>query len=437
MTSLPTPPKYVVLPEEYIEQAFNTDKPKKALLATFIRLLSLAWQAKYQQTPALREEELYDVENPDGTERRGFLRVSRRQYFEQKADMEWMGWLRSSHPRPGFVQFSFSRELADFTEHVVEDVGAENSTGVRKTALELKRMEEEDSLINLKTNPPHPSSEEEVRKIAPVAQVRRTALEAKTPSEKKMQALIAQLHLVFDPGVFGVLEWRAIFLASVPAQALGWIAKAYADRERLTQGGGAIGLIVKHLVERDSPHIYYLEHYAEILPEAYLEAVGEFEIGCEYCTESFSTRQAKGDHERAAHPYPCGECAEWFTTQESWQAHYDAKHNPLTVHEPDDSPAYATDESIHQVVGQHRVAQLWQLVLGKLKEEMPKASFETWVQSAQVIRYGSNVLTVGVRNTYTQDWLTNRLTARVNQLLIGLTAESLTVQFVVATEVDA
>jgi hypothetical protein len=78
--SLPTPPRYVVLPAEVIEQAFVPDKPRRALLASFIRILSLAWEAKYQQTPPLPEDELIE-----------FLKLSRRQYFDQKADMELLG----------------------------------------------------------------------------------------------------------------------------------------------------------------------------------------------------------------------------------------------------------------------------------------------------------------------------------------------------------
>ena len=58
--SLPTPPRYVVIPEEVIEQAYAPDKPRRALLASFIRILSLAWEAKYQNTPPLDELELME-----------------------------------------------------------------------------------------------------------------------------------------------------------------------------------------------------------------------------------------------------------------------------------------------------------------------------------------------------------------------------------------
>lgn len=51
------------------------DEPRRTLLASFIHILSLAWEAKYQQTSPLPEDELIE-----------FLKLSRRQYFDQKAD---------------------------------------------------------------------------------------------------------------------------------------------------------------------------------------------------------------------------------------------------------------------------------------------------------------------------------------------------------------
>src|SRR5512138_320557 len=92
------PPDYIVVPQEYLNQAFEPDKPRRALFCSFVRILSLAWQSKYKTTPKLNEEELMQ-----------YLKLSRRQYYEQKADMELVGWLRSSHPAPGFVQFTFGR----------------------------------------------------------------------------------------------------------------------------------------------------------------------------------------------------------------------------------------------------------------------------------------------------------------------------------------
>ena len=66
------------------------------------------------------------------------------------------------------------------------------------------------------------------------------------------------------------------------------------------------------------------------------------------------------------------------------------------------------------------IQQAWQEVLKRLKEDLPRASFETWVQSTRVIGLEQNRLEVLTRNTYAQEWLARRLTDTVNRLLPGL-----------------
>jgi chromosomal replication initiator protein len=49
--------------------------------------------------------------------------------------------------------------------------------------------------------------------------------------------------------------------------------------------------------------------------------------------------------------------------------------------------------------------QAWQATVGQLQMEMSKASFDTWVRSAELLSYQDDNFTVGVPNAYARDWL--------------------------------
>ncbi|MFH1446018.1 MAG: chromosomal replication initiator protein DnaA [Chloroflexota bacterium] len=75
--------------------------------------------------------------------------------------------------------------------------------------------------------------------------------------------------------------------------------------------------------------------------------------------------------------------------------------------------------------------QAWQAALGQLQMEMSKASFDTWVRSAELIAYEEEdgVFHVGVRNAYACDWLESRLRSTMNSKLAGMMARPVTVDF--------
>ncbi|HEY9086901.1 MAG TPA: chromosomal replication initiator protein DnaA [Anaerolineaceae bacterium] len=75
--------------------------------------------------------------------------------------------------------------------------------------------------------------------------------------------------------------------------------------------------------------------------------------------------------------------------------------------------------------------QAWQATLGQLQMEMSKASYDTWVRSAELIGHGDDTFTVGVQNAYARDWLESRLSSTVIRLLSGMMASPQTVEFVV------
>ncbi len=75
--------------------------------------------------------------------------------------------------------------------------------------------------------------------------------------------------------------------------------------------------------------------------------------------------------------------------------------------------------------------QAWQAALGQLQAEMPKASFDTWVSSAEMLEHRDGCFVIGVKNTYARDWLADRLTNTVNRILSGLLGSPQSVRFIV------
>jgi chromosomal replication initiator protein len=77
--------------------------------------------------------------------------------------------------------------------------------------------------------------------------------------------------------------------------------------------------------------------------------------------------------------------------------------------------------------------QAWQAACGQLQMDMNKASYETWVRSAELISFEGDVFTIGVPNAYARDWLESRLTGNVTRLLTGGMGRQVGVRFVVST----
>lgn len=73
----------------------------------------------------------------------------------------------------------------------------------------------------------------------------------------------------------------------------------------------------------------------------------------------------------------------------------------------------------------------WQAAVGQLQMEMSKASYDTWVRSAEVVKYADGTFTIGVQNAYARDWLEKRLTSTVCRILSGLMEGPQQVEFVV------
>jgi len=77
------------------------------------------------------------------------------------------------------------------------------------------------------------------------------------------------------------------------------------------------------------------------------------------------------------------------------------------------------------------IQQAWSSVLAQLQMDMPRASFETWVQDTEALSLDDEVIIVSTCNVYARDWLESRLTSTVQRLLVGILNRSVSVQFVV------
>lgn len=78
--------------------------------------------------------------------------------------------------------------------------------------------------------------------------------------------------------------------------------------------------------------------------------------------------------------------------------------------------------------------RLWQAALGQLQIEMPRAEFDTWIRDAELLSYEDGEFTVGVRNAFARDWLSDRLRPTVERILGGIAGRTVEVKFVVFLE---
>jgi len=194
-----------------------------------------------------------------------------------------------------------------------------------------------------------------------------------------------------------------------PDDVLGWIVKAYQDRNSLTGKSGPIGLIVARLYAGEAPAAFLVEHAGEILPESYLEKIGMLKAKCSYCTDVFETRQAKTEHEEKEHPV-----LEMEDEEEVMEA----------VIVQDASAFEAINGSLNAV-------QAWQSVLAQMSMEMPRVTFDTRLRYTKAVRFDGNTLTISVRDEFSAEWLESRLTSTVERLLIGILNQEVKVVFTV------
>lgn len=72
----------------------------------------------------------------------------------------------------------------------------------------------------------------------------------------------------------------------------------------------------------------------------------------------------------------------------------------------------------------------WQATLGQLQMEMSRASFDTWVSSAEFLKYDPETgkFEIGVKNAYARDWLADRLSAKLSRSLTGMIGKPVSIE---------
>jgi chromosomal replication initiator protein len=78
-----------------------------------------------------------------------------------------------------------------------------------------------------------------------------------------------------------------------------------------------------------------------------------------------------------------------------------------------------------------KAEQAWQAARGQLQIEMPRAAFDTWVHSAELVSYEDGSFIIGVQNAYARDWLDSRLSSTVKRLLTGIMNRTIEIRFIV------
>ena len=200
-----------------------------------------------------------------------------------------------------------------------------------------------------------------------------------------------------------------------PRMALGWIAQAYTERGRLESPAGLVYSRLKD-VKEPKPRVKYYDGWESFLPDEFLQVIGLLELTCRACDQTFETVEAFKEHQALTMKCELG-CGATFHRMEDLEAHH-MTHTPNV-----DVYILLDDES--------RGAKAWQMVKAELAVDIPKASFDTWVKDADAVGFEAGQLMVCVRNAYARDWLTDRLTSKIEAMLKNFTHEPIKVRFVV------
>ena len=79
--------------------------------------------------------------------------------------------------------------------------------------------------------------------------------------------------------------------------------------------------------------------------------------------------------------------------------------------------------------------QVWEWVFSSLQMDMSRASFDTWVKSAEVVFFEGGVFTIGCHIDYARQWLESRLSSTFQRMLSGALNQLVEVEFVLLNQV--
>ncbi|MFH1898415.1 MAG: chromosomal replication initiator protein DnaA [Candidatus Desantisbacteria bacterium] len=79
--------------------------------------------------------------------------------------------------------------------------------------------------------------------------------------------------------------------------------------------------------------------------------------------------------------------------------------------------------------------ELWDEVLLKIKEEIPKESYEIWLKPIKPINISGNILEMGVPNMFFKNWMNTHFKSIIDDYLKKITNNLMSIDFIISSEV--
>ena len=238
------------------------------------------------------------------------------------------------------------------------------------------------------------------------------SLDSKTSAE----ALCKNAHLLLQKPVYcnDEIKTRSII------EILGWMAHAYDNIDAFTSPAGWVynGLLRKLKVKGKPrpdlrPDPQYEKDPFAFLPFRYLEAVG--------LAEYYVQRRCESCKEPGGNHLPwCKNGAGKYTEVEE------------IIRESVDDAELAADQA-PTVLDDPVIVQHWQKVLSRLRIELPRAQFDTWLRDTVPMdwEHQAGILNIGAGSNYARGWLETRVADTIVKMLADEMGRQVTVRFVV------
>ena len=71
----------------------------------------------------------------------------------------------------------------------------------------------------------------------------------------------------------------------------------------------------------------------------------------------------------------------------------------------------------NRMINNNNISLVWDNLKNEIKAEVPKSSFETWIEPTNAVDFDGRTLTVSANNSFMCNWLDTRLKTRVQDIL--------------------
>lgn len=225
--------------------------------------------------------------------------------------------------------------------------------------------------------------------------------------------ILAATPLLEGFGEQGVVTGRLDLDVLEPQVVLGWLAQAYAQRDRLATPPALVYVRLRdYPVTGKKPAAQFYVNPLAYLPDRFLEVLRLITFDCAHCAEKFLRSAELEAHMQSAH-------ADVLAVQV-----VEAEAQPVRE-------LYQADHVATLINGRLNAEQAWQGVVEAMRETMPSASWETWLKDTFAVDYAVGRLTVGCRNAFVRDWLGPRVGSDAERILSDLLGQRVAVEFVV------